>query len=196
MPKKTFEAVKEAKGELIVQIKDNQKELHREVAEACDYLSPTSCHETGLEKNRNRIEERKAEVFDVNTCLIESHAWNEYIACVIRITRHTQVFDAKTGFWKSRGETAYYAASHKHDADYFAERIRNHWLIENCNHYVRDVSLGEDASRIRKNAGVFARLRSFALNILRFNEIENIKAALFENSLNFGKIAAMGGIKD
>jgi hypothetical protein len=30
---------------------------------------------------------------------------------------------------------------------------------------------------------------------LRFNEIENIKAALFENSLNFGKIAVMGGIK-
>ena len=37
-------------------------------------------------------------------------------------------------------------------------------------HYTRDVTLCEDASRIRKNPGVFARMRSFAYNILRFNQ--------------------------
>ena len=37
-------------------------------------------------------------------------------------------------------------------------------------HYTRDVTLCEDASRIRKNPGVFARIRSFAYNILRFNQ--------------------------
>jgi hypothetical protein len=35
--------------------------------------------------------------------------------------------------------------------------------------------LGEDASRIRKNPGVFARLRSFAANILRFNQASSIR---------------------
>ena len=30
---------------------------------------------------------------------------------------------------------------------------RGHWSIENRSHYVRDVSMGEDASRIRKRSG-------------------------------------------
>ncbi len=37
-------------------------------------------------------------------------------------------------------------------------------------HYTRDVTLGEDRSRIRTNPGVFARLRSFAYNILKANQ--------------------------
>ena len=34
---------------------------------------------------------------------------------------------------------------------------------------LRDATLREDASRIRKNPGIFATIRSFAYNILRFN---------------------------
>jgi hypothetical protein len=51
----------------------------------------------------------------------------------------------------------------------WAKVIRDHWHIENRSHYVRDGSFAEDASRIRCNPGIFARLRSFAANILRFN---------------------------
>ena len=36
-------------------------------------------------------------------------------------------------------------------------------------HHSRDVTFGEDRSRIRFNPGVFARLRSFAFNILKAN---------------------------
>jgi hypothetical protein len=46
-----------------------------------------------------------------------------------------------------------------------AEAIRGHWGIENRLHYVLDTALGEDAIRIRKNPGVFAHLRHFALNL-------------------------------
>jgi len=45
------------------------------------------------------------------------------------------------------------------------EWIRGHWRIENGSHYVRDVAFAEDASRIRKNADIVARLRSFAYNL-------------------------------
>ena len=31
--------------------------------------------------------------------------------------------------------------------------VRGHWSIENGSHYVRDVTLGEDASRIRTGSG-------------------------------------------
>jgi hypothetical protein len=41
-------------------------------------------------------------------------------------------------------------------------------------HYSRDVTFGEDASRIRKNPGVFARLRGFAYNILKCNQTDTI----------------------
>ena len=42
------------------------------------------------------------------------------------------------------------------------EWIRGHLQIENASHYARDVTFAEDASRIRKNPDIVARLRSFA----------------------------------
>ncbi len=59
--------------------------------------------------------------------------------------------------------------------------------IENKQHYTRDVTLREDASRIRRNPGIFARLRSFAYNILRFNQSDTIAQDRYA--------AALGGLK-
>jgi len=52
---------------------------------------------------------------------------------------------------------------------------------------VRDVTFGEDDSRIRTNPGVFARLRSFAANILRFNQRSSVRQDRYA--------AALGGTK-
>jgi len=60
-----------------------------------------------------------------------------------------------------------------------AQAIRQHWSIENRSHYVRDVTFAEDARRIRCNPGIFARLRSFAANILRFNNVSNVSNARY-----------------
>jgi predicted transposase YbfD/YdcC len=58
--------------------------------------------------------------------------------------------------------------------------IRGHWRIENRLHYVRDVTLGEDASRIRTRAAphVMAALRNAVLGLLRQHGWDNIAAAL------------------
>jgi predicted transposase YbfD/YdcC len=58
--------------------------------------------------------------------------------------------------------------------------IRGHWRIENRLHYVRDVTFGEDASRIRTRAAprVMAALRNAVLGLLRQQGWENIAAAL------------------
>jgi len=61
------------------------------------------------------------------------------------------------------------------------------WGIENKQHYTRDVTLREDASRIRRNPGIFARLRSFAYNILRFNQSDTIPQDRYA--------AALGGLE-
>jgi predicted transposase YbfD/YdcC len=57
---------------------------------------------------------------------------------------------------------------------------RGHWQIENRLHYVRDVSLGEDASRVRTAAApqVLAALRNVVLNLLRHAEVTAIKATI------------------
>ena len=58
--------------------------------------------------------------------------------------------------------------------------IREHWHIENRLHYVRDVTLGEDASQVRSGAApeVLAALRNVVVGLLRQHGYENIAAAL------------------
>ena len=80
--------------------------------------------------------------------------------------------------------TAFYASSVVLPAETFAAAIRNHWAIENQNHWVRDVTLAEDASRIRINPGIMARLRSQTLNIARANGVTNIAKALWAAALD------------
>lgn len=53
---------------------------------------------------------------------------------------------------------------------------RGHWSIENCVHYVRDVTFEEDKSRIRTGNGahIMAILRNLAINLLRSRGVKNI----------------------
>jgi hypothetical protein len=74
------------------------------------------------------------------------------------------------------------------------EWIRGHWRIENASHHDRDVTFAEDASRIRKNPGIAARLRSFADNLHRAAGCENIKNARWRAALDLNLILAMHGL--
>lgn len=59
-------------------------------------------------------------------------------------------------------------------------RVREHWHIENRLHYVRDVTLGEDASQVRSGAApeALAALRNALLGLLRQHGYDNIAAAV------------------
>ena len=61
---------------------------------------------------------------------------------------------------------------------------RGHWGIENRSHYVRDVTLGEDASRVRTGSGpqVLAAIRNLAVSKLRLDGVTNIAAGLRRNA--------------
>lgn len=91
----------------MVQLKENQKTLLREVSEGCDYLMPTSSS-CSVEKSRNRIEIRQVDVFDIQRCLVESKEWKPYISRAIRVERRTDIYDGKTKDWKRSSEVAYY----------------------------------------------------------------------------------------
>jgi predicted transposase YbfD/YdcC len=57
--------------------------------------------------------------------------------------------------------------------------IREHWRVENQLHYVRDVSAGEDACRVKTGNApeVLAGLRNASLTVLRNSGESNIAAA-------------------
>ena len=73
---------------------------------------------------------------------------------------------------------------------------RGHWSIENGSHYVRDVSFGEDASRIRKGSGpeVMAAFRNAAIGFLRSTGVTNIAAALRKNAARVDELFTKLGI--
>jgi predicted transposase YbfD/YdcC len=147
-----------------------------------------------VDKARARQEMRKTEVFKLGEAL-ENTAWAPYIKTVVRVTRHTWMRQAATGLWKERGEVCYYVTSAQGlGAAALGHIIRNHWGIENRNHHVRDVTWGEDSSRIRSNPGILTRARSFALNILRHNGVENVALALWIGALSLDTVIAYKAI--
>lgn len=147
------------------------------------------------DKNRNRFETRIVGVFDAAPAVADTQ-WEPHVAAIIQVERTVHAFQPATGLFKTSAETSFYLSNRPIAAGQAADAVREHWGIENRSHHVRDVTLREDASRIRKNPGVFARLRSFAYNILRFNQKDSIAqdryaAALggldFLLSMNFSK---------
>jgi hypothetical protein len=54
----------------------------------------------------------------------------------------------------------------------------------------KDVTFGEDRSCTRIKPAHFVRFRSFAINILRANGVENIARELYVNALNFNNVLA------
>src|ERR1019366_7248442 len=164
--------------------------------EAAEVIAATSLPESPITVDdpprHSRSETRTIDVFAVGNTLEDSQ-WSEHIAAIIRVKRKTFLRITKTGLWTFRGETAYYACPVVPMAKTADAAIRNHWDIENRNHHPRDVSFDEDASRIRHNPGIFARVRSFALNILRFNGATNIPQARY--ALALGHRAALLALK-
>lgn len=108
---------------------------------------------------------------------------------MIKVERCTDVLDTKTKKYINRSETACYLSTIAGPgAQQWHQWVVQHWGIENKNHYVRDVALQEDASRIRKNPFNLSVLRSLTLNILRVNKVDNIKGELYENSLFWKRV--------
>ena len=105
---------------------------------------------------------------------------------MIRVERDVLTRSASTGLWQRSTETALYLATTAISAARAAAAIRDHWTVENTSHYGRDVTMGEDRSRIRCNPSLFARLRSFAFNILKANRRSSLPQDRFR--------AAIGGV--
>jgi len=181
LPKKTFEAAAAAKAHLIVQLKENQPTLLKKVEAACRGAVPLSCAET-IDVGRNRHETRTVSVFDASPAVVKTE-WEPYVSCIIKVERFTPVFNTRTHQWDARHEVSFYLSNRSIKAEKAITVVREHWGIENRSHYVRDVTMQEDASRIRVKPGIFARIRSFGFNILSINRQGSIAQDRFEYAL-------------
>jgi len=96
---KTFQAVVETGNDAIVQVKKNQKILLNDCETFADTSVPDDVFTEPVEKTRNRIESRRAEIF-LSPLLTDAEKWRS-IKAVIKNDRFRQMFDTK----KKSGKT-------------------------------------------------------------------------------------------
>lgn len=116
---------------------------------------------TAVDKGHGRIEKRTVRTTPLLTC----HDRWDGIKQGFRVTRERTVRGVTT-VEVSHGITS--LSVERADARALLGLVRSHWRIENQLHYVRDVTLGEDACRVRKGAApqVLAALRNAVVHIL------------------------------
>jgi predicted transposase YbfD/YdcC len=95
----------------------------------------------------------------------------------------TRIIDSKES-----KDVRYYISSLLSNAEQILQAVRKHWSIENKLHWVLDVALNEDRSRVRKDQAPenFAVLRHIALNLLKQEKTAKggIRAKQFLAALN------------
>jgi hypothetical protein len=137
-----------------------------------------------VEKTRKRGRTEIRETFIYKDISGISEEWIA-LKRLIRVERYVY---GKTG---QSHETAYYISDVvSNKAGYFARHIRSHWGIENRLHWVKDVVMKEDSSKIKKGAAPenFSIMRNIVCNIFRINGFDSIKYAIELNANNFKNI--------
>jgi predicted transposase YbfD/YdcC len=167
----------------VMTVKGNQPTLRRQLAEL-PWRQVREGHRSA-ETGHGRREIRVLKVVTIAAGIAFPHA--RQAIQVIRRTRPISARTGRKGRWHT--ETIYAItdlAPHQARPDELAAWIRGHWQIENGLHWVRDVTFGEDASRVHTGAApqVMASLRNLATSLHRLTGATNIAAALRHHSRN------------
>ena len=97
-----------------------------------------------IDKGRGRIEHRICYVSDQIHWLEQRKQWRD-LKTVIMVESHVSVGEHTTT------EQRYFISSLAANAKQIAEAIRSHWAVEISLHWVLDLTLREDDSRVRKD---------------------------------------------
>ena len=154
-------------GDYVLSLKGNQTRLHDDIrtffldAEAHAFAdTPHTTAET-VDGDHGRIEVRRAWATDDLAWLTARSRWPG-LRSVLRVDRERTVGDRTTH------ETRFFLSSLPPDAATLARVVRSHWAIENSLHWVLDVALRQDQTRIRTGHAPenLAILHHIALNLL------------------------------
>ncbi|MGA2545427.1 MAG: ISAs1 family transposase [Rectinemataceae bacterium] len=115
-----------------------------------------------VDKDHGRLEIREYWHTDNVSWMSERDAWKGLAS--VGMVKRTRTIKEKTST-----ETQYFISTLSLDVERFAQAVRSQWGIENSLHWVLDVTMGEDACRVRKDLSVenLAVLRRTALNLFR-----------------------------
>lgn len=108
---------------------------------------------------------------------------NRYLGDWPKLAQVVRVERERSGPGGSSVEVAYFITSldrDRADAARLLDLVRAHWHIENRLHYVRDVTLGEDACRVRTGSSpqALAALRNGVIHLLEGVEAPSKAAAM------------------
>lgn len=157
-------------SDYVIGLKGNQGALHDEVinyyeqAKAVDFKDVPVAHYQSVDKGHGRLEERSIYVTSDIDWLPMREDWAGLESIVM-------IDSKRTAGEKISRETRYYITSLDPNPERIARTIRSHWGIENCVHWVLDVTFQEDASQISTGnaAENLSILRRLSLNILRLD---------------------------
>jgi predicted transposase YbfD/YdcC len=154
----------------VVAVKANQKRLYAQIQLNTQQTTPISV-DISTERRSDRLTTRTVSVFDDLSGI--NSEW-------VGLKRLVKVERIGTRAGKPYKQVAYYISSLRLHAAQFAQGIRAHWGIENRLHWVKDVVLEEDSSRIRLgNAPAnLSIIRSLVIAVLRYNGYSSITTAV------------------
>lgn len=150
-------------ADYILQIKNNRKQMVRDIDFSFKMIPVTSTHEF-VNKDHGREEKRVVSVLNEVDLLRNYQQWKN-LKSIIKIDSESK--NSVTG--KIESHTAYYISSLDTDAKHIGGAIRSHWGIENSLHWMLDVAFSEDRGRKQnKNAVInFSLINKIALEMLR-----------------------------
>jgi len=164
--------IRDKKADYVLALKDNQENLHNRAINFFEeqaknkFKDPCVESHHSCEKSHGRLEERDY-YFSTNiNCMRPFDGWSDITSIGMVVAKRTLNGETTT-------HARYYLSSLKEKsiAD-FVRAARVHWGIENKLHWVLDVCMHEDQSRVRKNyaAQNFAALRKIALNLIKLDK--------------------------
>jgi predicted transposase YbfD/YdcC len=162
----------------VLTVKGNQQNLRRQLASQPWKDVPVGHRET--DTSHGRTVARTYKVITIAAGILFPHA-----AQAVQITRTRKPKNKRKV--SAKRETVYAITSltaEQAPPAELARYIRGHWHVENKLHWVRDVTMGEDASQIATGAGprIMAGIRNLAISLLRLAGHTNIAKALRHNA--------------
>lgn len=165
------EQIIDQQADYLLAVKDNQAHLHEDIdllfrlAQDNDFQTVESTYARSVNKDHGRIEIRECWAISGQDSLqfLRNHSQWAGLKTLAMISGRRQLAG------KTTTETRYYISSLPNDAQQILHAARSHWGVENSLHWVLDVVMREDDSRIRKdNAPAnMTMLRHIALNLLK-----------------------------
>ena len=155
----------EKKGHYVLPVKDNQKELKKQIKSQFDsynnlYGNAEVFHEKTIEKDHGRTEEREYFLCYNTAKLRDKEKWNTIKA--IAYTKVSRIYNDETIITEN-----YYIIDYKITIDKLISAIRDHWNIECGLHWKLDVILDEDHSRnrVKNSINNLSILRKIVFNL-------------------------------